>query len=186
LRNRDGTFQVSHSPFPHLWLDWMILTGIGRLLHGPAYPSAAAATGSEPQRADWVGGACMLVRREAFEAVGGLDEGYFMYAEEMDFCYRLAARGWEVWYEPAAVAVHLGGGSAVKLGARSEAMLYASRVRFYRLHRGASQARLLAWMILAATGVKIAVHGAIRWATGGRRGRTVPPLSRVRAELRKA
>jgi len=58
---------------------------------------------------DWVTGACFLVRRVAFEAVGGFDPGFFMYVEEIDLCWRLARAGWSTIYEPAARVVHLGG-----------------------------------------------------------------------------
>ncbi len=55
---------------------------------------------------DWVSGACFLVRRSAFEQVGGFDEQYFMYAEDVDLCWRLGKAGWQVVYAPAAVVTH--------------------------------------------------------------------------------
>lgn len=185
LRNADGTFQSSYSPFPDLRVECMIVTGLGRVLYGAPYPCPRHAEAERgPQRVDWVGGACILVRRDAWAAMRGLDEGYFMYSEEMDLCYRLHAAGWQVWYEPAAVVVHLGGGSSAKLGARSEAMLYRSRVRFYSLHHGPLRARLVRWLILCTTAIKIAVHSLLRGLSGGRRGRAVVSLRQLRAELR--
>lgn len=59
-----------------------------------------------PAEADWVSGACFLVRRAAFENVGGFDERYFMFAEEMDLCWRLHEAGWAIGFEPAAVVTH--------------------------------------------------------------------------------
>jgi GT2 family glycosyltransferase len=184
-RNADGSFQCSRLPFPNLWLDWMIISGLGRLLFGAAFPSYPASEHGGAQPAEWVGGACMLVRRQAYEAVGGLDQQYFMYGEEMDLCYRLRQAGWEIWYEPGAVVVHLGGGSSVKLGPRSEALNYRSRVRFYRLHHGERDARAVTWMILGATAVKTPLHALVRLVTRGRRGRTVVPMRELRAELRR-
>ncbi len=61
--------------------------------------------------ADWVSGACFLVRRDAFEEVGGFDESYFMYAEDVDLCWRLGRRGWRVAYAPAAEVTHIQGRS---------------------------------------------------------------------------
>jgi N-acetylglucosaminyl-diphospho-decaprenol L-rhamnosyltransferase len=61
---------------------------------------------SEPVQADWMLGGFLLIRRAAFDEVGGFDEGFRMYGEEIDFCYRLAKAGWERWYVPAAVVRH--------------------------------------------------------------------------------
>jgi N-acetylglucosaminyl-diphospho-decaprenol L-rhamnosyltransferase len=58
---------------------------------------------------DWVSGACFLIRRECWDAIGGFDEGYFMYAEDLDLCWRARRRGWEVTYEPAARVTHAQG-----------------------------------------------------------------------------
>jgi N-acetylglucosaminyl-diphospho-decaprenol L-rhamnosyltransferase len=58
---------------------------------------------------DWVSGACLLVRRSAFEELGGFDEGYFMFAEDMDLCWRAGQVGWGVGYEPAAAVTHAEG-----------------------------------------------------------------------------
>ena len=60
---------------------------------------------------DWVSGACFLVRRNAFEQVGGFDESYFMYLEDVDLCWRLGRAGWTVAYAPAAEVTHLQGRS---------------------------------------------------------------------------
>ncbi len=63
------------------------------------------ATGG-PVEVDWVSGACFLVRRSAFEQVGGFDESYFMYAEDVDLCWRLGQAGWTAAYVPAAEVTH--------------------------------------------------------------------------------
>ena len=65
----------------------------------------------EVRTVDWVSGACFLVRRTAFEAVGGFDESYFMYAEDVDLCWRLGRAGWRVAYAPTAEVTHLQGRS---------------------------------------------------------------------------
>jgi N-acetylglucosaminyl-diphospho-decaprenol L-rhamnosyltransferase len=65
--------------------------------------------GDHRARADWVSGACLLVRRRAFEELGGFDESYFMFAEEMDLCWRAHRAGWGVGIEPAAVVTHTEG-----------------------------------------------------------------------------
>ncbi|MGH9169321.1 MAG: glycosyltransferase family 2 protein [Acidimicrobiales bacterium] len=73
--------------------------------------------GAEQHRsrpADWVSGAFFVVRRDAFESVGGFDETYFMYVEDVDLCWRLRQAGWEVWYEPSAEVVHEQGRSTAR------------------------------------------------------------------------
>ena len=176
LRNADGTFQASYAAFPTLGSEFLILSGIGRLLYGPHYPSYGPDDRTGPRTVDWVGGACLLVRRTAFAAVGGFDEGYFMYAEEVDLCARLRSAGWETWYQPAATVVHLGRASTRHRPTTSEAALYRSRVRFFRRHHGAWPATLLAAQIYAFTLVKHVAHGTLRAVTRGHRGRPVVPL----------
>jgi N-acetylglucosaminyl-diphospho-decaprenol L-rhamnosyltransferase len=84
--------------------------------------------------AEWVSGACMLVRRRALEELAGWDEGFFLYGEDQDLCRRLWAAGYEIRFEPSARAVHEGGASAP----RSELLplLADSRIRYARKHRG--------------------------------------------------
>jgi len=65
---------------------------------------------------DWVAGACMIVRREVFEAIGLLDEGYFLYFEEVDFCLRARRAGWPCWYVPQSRVMHIGGQSSGLVG----------------------------------------------------------------------
>jgi N-acetylglucosaminyl-diphospho-decaprenol L-rhamnosyltransferase len=184
LLNADSTFQASHTPFPNLWQEFLILSGLGRLLHGRRYPSRGPEEDKGPQVVDYVEGACLLVRREAFEDAGGLDEGYFMYAEEVDWCYTMREKGWQVWYQPAATVIHLGGGSSRGRQVRREADLYRSRIRFFQKHYGNGAARLLKLQIYAFTAIKTIVHGLLRMVSGGRYGRQVVPLRYLIAELK--
>ena len=92
---------------------------------------------SEPSRADWVAGTCVLARRRAFEAAAGFDPYYFFYCEDRDLARRLRALGWEVWIEPAARAFHRGGHSVTKVTSGAEALRLRALHRYYaRDHRG--------------------------------------------------
>ncbi|RME97163.1 MAG: glycosyltransferase family 2 protein [Chloroflexi bacterium] len=186
LRNPDGTFQASYTPFPGLWQEFLILSGLGRLLFGNAYPSRGPETEKGPQVVDYVEGACMLVRREAFEQTGGMDEGYFMYAEEVDWCFALKRAGWQVWYQPQAQVTHLGGASSTGRRTHREADLYRSRVRFFSKHYGPRKARQLKTLIFVLTAVKNLVHGLLRFFSRGRVGRPVVSLKHLASELNKS
>jgi GT2 family glycosyltransferase len=112
LEDPDGTPQRSAFRFPSLWseLDSGLRWGVvSRLLQAwtvaPPVPDQA-----EP--ADWVAGASMIVRREVFEQAGLMDDGYFMYYEEVDFCLQAQEIGWDCWYVPASRVVHLVGQSS--------------------------------------------------------------------------
>jgi len=183
LRNADSSFQASYTPFPNFWQEFLILSGLGRQIYARWYPSRAAEEEKGARVVDYVEGACMLVRRETFQEVGGLDEGYFMYAEEVDWCFAMQKKGWQVWYEPAAIVVHLGGASSSGRRTRREGDLYRSRVRFFRKHYGDTQAELLKWLIYSLTFIKFVMHGTLRLLTGGRYGRQVVSLSHLRSEL---
>lgn len=82
---------------------------------------------------DAISGAFMLIRRSALDEVGLFDEGYWMYMEDLDLCYRLGDAGWQVFYEPRAVAGHIKGGSAGQVrSVRLNAWFHYGMYRFYR------------------------------------------------------
>jgi GT2 family glycosyltransferase len=82
--------------------------------------------------AEWLSGACLFIRRSAFEQIGGFDESFFLYCEDTDICVRLRRAGHAVRYEPAAVARHQEGSSAPR---SALAAIHAqSRARYARIH----------------------------------------------------
>lgn len=174
LLNPDGTFQASYTPFPTLGREMLILSGLGRWLVRPTFPSYGFQTEKGAQKIEgYMEGACLMARREAVDQVGGLDERVFMYAEDVDWCYRFHQAGWGVWYLPQAPIVHYGGRSSAKRRGRMEAELYRSRVYFFHKHYGKAAASRLKTLIYGMTIGKMLVHGLIRLATNGRRGRVV-------------
>ena len=88
----------------------------------------------QEQRPDWVSGACLLVRRADAEAVGLLDERYFMYTEDVDFCAALRARGRAILFAPDVEVVHLRGRSAASAPAGTRAAYERSHLAFYEKH----------------------------------------------------
>ena len=89
------------------------------------------------QYPDWVSGACLLVRRADAEAVGGLDERYFMYAEDVDFCAAIRARGRRICFDPAVTVVHHRGRSAAAAPDATDAAYRRSQLAFYEKHHPA-------------------------------------------------
>jgi len=117
-------------------------------------------TGSSamPVDADWVSGACFLVRRDAFEEVGGFDESYFMYAEDVDLCWRLGRAGWQVVYAPAAEVTHVQGTSTARHPYRMILEHHRSLLRFAsRSTRGWHRIALPAVAVGIATRCGLAV-----------------------------
>lgn len=114
---------------------------------------------------DWLSGACLLVRRSALEQLGGLDEGFFLYSEDIDLCRRLRSAGWQIRFEPEAVSRHEGGASAPR--AQLLPVLAASRIRYATKH-GTRTAALLQRMGIALGAV---THAFIsRGGLAARRG----------------
>ena len=83
---------------------------------------------------DWVSGACLLVRRVAADSVGGLDERFFLYTEDVDFCASVRAKNWKVLFAPVAEVIHLRGRSRATLAAASSAAYRRSHLAFYEKH----------------------------------------------------
>lgn len=118
LRNDDGTVQTTCDHFPTPWINFLENIGLYRLFSAKWREEKMAGEYFDHQKArrvDWLKGAFMLARREAVEKAGGVPEDYFMFTEDMDWCHRIAKNGFEVWFSPAAVAVHKKNRSAGQL-----------------------------------------------------------------------
>jgi N-acetylglucosaminyl-diphospho-decaprenol L-rhamnosyltransferase len=132
LLNPDGSIQESAFTFPTLWMSFFDFFPLhGRLYYSRLNGRYPEARREEPFPIDHPLGACLLLRGEALAQVGLLDEGYFMYVEEVDLCYRLKQAGWEVWHVPAARVVHHSGQSTRQLPERMLVELHRSRYRLF-------------------------------------------------------
>jgi N-acetylglucosaminyl-diphospho-decaprenol L-rhamnosyltransferase len=156
--NTDGTLQPTWSRFPTVLSE---VRGIQRrrfIGWGRGYPASLSALRAEPEplETDWLGGACLLLRRAAISgSLKGvlLDPDFQMYSEETDLCYRLKRAGWKVYFCPAAEAVHHGGQSSRQMPLETLRLLYRSKILFFQRHYGLPQAWLLR---LALAGVALA------------------------------
>ena len=112
----------------------------------------------EPSEVETISGACMLVKKKAFEAVGGFSENYFMYGEDLDLCFKLKRAGFRVYHVPETSIVHHGGGSTkTSAGSFSDVMMRESMFRFMRFNRGALSADLYRAAMAATSLVRLSL-----------------------------
>ena len=135
------------------------------------------------QKVDWVVGACLLVRRETYEQVGGLDEGFFMYSEELDWCRRIKDAGWEIVYLPTASIIHHEGKSSEQVVPARHIYFQSSKVRYFRKHHGAFQAETLRWFLLLTYVYQTAREG-LKWLVGHKRPMRAERVQAYRQVLR--
>jgi GT2 family glycosyltransferase len=158
LENPDGTPQRSAFRFPSITSEverGMRLGIVSRLLRRWL---VAPPVRAEAHPTDWVCGASMIVRRAVFQAIGLLDEGYFLYFEEVDFCLRARRAGWSCWYVPSSRVVHLIGQTTGFTASgwpvrRVPIYWFASRQRYFSHNHGRSYALLAnaAWAVSFAS-----------------------------------
>jgi len=136
LEDPDGTPQVSAFQFPGILSELISTMRLGLLSKLLSAYVVAKPLKNKAHQTDWVAGASMLVRTEVFEQVGMMDEGFFLYYEEVEFCLRAKRKGWQCWYEPQSHVVHLvGAASGIsdtrKQSPRRPAYWFESRRRYY-------------------------------------------------------
>jgi len=137
LERPDGSLEHSTHPFPSVPVALASAAGLrGPWAERHALHGAWAHDRERP--VDWAVGAALLMRRTALDAVGGFDDSFFMYAEDLEWCHRARAAGWEIWFTPGACVVHVGNASGEqRYGAARAARVWANTYRFYRRHHGA-------------------------------------------------
>ena len=186
LRYGDGSLQSSRRRFPTLAtaifestpLAWHLPPAANRWArryHMDDVPVPDERSKSA-QQVDWVVGAALLARRTALDQVGGFDEGYFMYSEELDWCRRASDAGWQILYYPAAKVIHHEGKSSEQAVAARHIRFHTSRVRYFRKFHGAFAAESLRLIVLAMFAGEWALEGAKRLAG------SKPPLRRQRMD----
>jgi hypothetical protein len=174
LENEDGSTWTAAFNFPSLMGEFARGVGLGPLMR--RWPSMAAqADGtSAPVKVDWVSGAAMLIRQEVINDIGGMDEGYFLYFEEIDYMLQAARAGWETWHAPAAKVLHVAGaatglGDGMSSKGRMPAYWFQSWRRYFEKNHGAVYATAAAAMKLLGLGL-----GTLQRGLRGRKGQIAP------------
>lgn len=147
LLNADGSLQLSSYPLPTLGRELLRMFHLdGRVrYHMDAWDTTT------PRRVEALLGACIMARRHILEAIGLMDEGYFMFSEEIDLCYRTQQAGWYIFWVPQAQIVHLGGQSTRQVKTDMFLRLYEGKLRYMRKHYGRVTAVLYKLILLIAS-----------------------------------
>jgi GT2 family glycosyltransferase len=150
LLNADGSVQSSRRRFPTIataifessWLEPIAPKRILRHYYVHDLPD------DEPSEVDWVTGACMLTRREVLTKVGGLDEAYFMYSEELDWCRRIKDAGWQIVYLPTAQVLHHVGKSSEQAVTARHINFQQAKLRYFQKYHGPWVTAVLSFFLL--------------------------------------
>ena len=177
VNNPDGTLQrACRRAVPTPMVSLFRLGGLKRLF--PRHPAARAYNVEDADPAvttdvDAVSGASLMVRREALEAVGGMDERYFLYAEDIDFCMSVGERGWRVVYYPKAVVTHQKGASSRQARLAANREFHRSMALFHQKHFAAgmpgwANAAIRAAIAARGTALDLALRLGLRRHVGSR------------------
>jgi GT2 family glycosyltransferase len=168
----DGRFQSCGYRFPTLLGEIRQSKNINRILRWLVGDAPADAVPGGPADVDWVDGACLMIRRETIDDIGLLDEQFFLYAEELDWCFRARHAGWRVAVVPQIAMVHYQGQSSAQMSDVSLAHLVETRLRYYRKNHGIATAALTS-LVYAAGCLKqmkrdrraasVKLHATMRW-----------------------
>lgn len=172
LKNKDGSEQGTGGYFPTLFkvFAWMFfledIPGLANLvkpfhpMHSQSPFYKGAEFYSKEKELDWLTGAFLMVRAQVYKEVWGLDEGYFMYTEEVDMCYKAKKKGWQVWYLPRWHITHLGGAS----GTTEHSLLseYRGVKIFYSKHMPAWQMPLVRIFLKMGALARMFIWGALK------------------------
>ncbi len=185
LLNPDGTVQSSRRRFPTLATallesTWLQPYAPRRLL---SRYYVLDRPDDEIQDVDWVTGAALMARGEAIEQVGPLDEGFFMYSEELDWCRRFREAGWRVVYLPTARVIHHVGKSSEQVLPARHIHFQTSKVRYFRKYHGPVAAGLLRLVLLGNYLWQIGLEGG-KWLLGHKRALRAERIAAYRQVVR--
>jgi N-acetylglucosaminyl-diphospho-decaprenol L-rhamnosyltransferase len=176
LRNSDGSRQLSAGPFPTL------LSTIARLVLPRSKRKYHTLRSQERCQVDWVTGCCLLLGGDCLRDLGGLDEEFFLYYEDVDLCRRARERGWSVWYEPNLTLVHhhplhqRSVPAVLRMVTRHSLMIYAAK------HWPAWQFRLLTRIVQTEANLR----RLSAWRSGdGQQAKLFAALNAICRDLRK-
>ena len=164
LLRPDGSLEHSTFPFPSLRIATLMAFWRRRLSHERAEELMLEDDWAHDRarQVDWAVGAALLLRSEALAEIGGFDESFFMYVEDLEWCWRASRKGWDIWFEPSAIVRHVGNASgAQRYGERRTRTYMTNTYRFYRREHGALAALAYRGLNLAGSSLRyVGARGA--------------------------
>lgn len=159
LLNPDRSLQPSCRAFPNLWIMFCRSLYLDKLFPRNRWFGADYLSGwghDAMRKVDVIKGCCMLVRREVVDQVGLLDERFFMYYEETDWCYRTLQHGWKVYFTPDAQVIHFGEQSTGRQSARMALIQRQSLLWYFRKHHGGVAASIVRLLSILEISLRLA------------------------------
>lgn len=156
LLNPDGSFQVSAYPQPTLIREFWRMFHFDYFWHYAIYPMDRWSL-DQPRKVDVLTGACLLIRRDALDEVGFLDDDFYIYSEEFDLCKRLKDIGWTLYWIPDAEVIHFGGQSTKQVDEAMFLRLYEGKILYFRKHHSNLEVSLYKFILLLATLARLAL-----------------------------
>ena len=161
LLSPDGKLQISSHPSPTLLREFWRLFHLDNLRPYSVYAMHAWDL-VHPRPVEVLQGACLILRREALDQIGLLDEDYFIYSEEVDLCYRLKKAGWQTYWVPESEVIHFEGQSTRLVAREMFLQLYKSKLLYFRKHHG-SMTALTYKAILFSAGIARLLVSPFAW-----------------------
>jgi hypothetical protein len=168
--NPDGSWQAAVFRFPTLWdlfceaVGWSVLWPHSRLF---ARKALGGFNRDAVRQVDWIQGCALAIRREAWDAVGPFDEGYWMYVEELDWCRRAHRQGYRLFFTPDAEVVHYGKRAVARARADVLPLGFRSHFRYFRKFDGAGMERAARAIALLQMGLRAAASAGMMVITSG-------------------
>ena len=172
LKYPNGGYQETGGYFPTLFrvFSWMTFIDdipyLDRVIK-PFHPMHSQSLFSKnvdyfrkAKEVDWLTGAFLFTRKKTIKEVGGFDEDYFMYTEDVDLCYRVKKKGWKIWYLPKWSIVHIGGASSIKEYPLLKE--YDGVKLFYKKHKSRLEYQLLRMFLKIGSALRILVFGLLK------------------------
>jgi len=162
LKNPDGTFQISCYPFPTLFRELWRLLHLDSIIPLGSYPQHKWDTRS-PRKCDVVQGTSLMIKRSVWDALKGLDENFFIYSEEVDFCYRLVKAGFENYWVPTSRVIHYGGQSTSQFAREMFLQLYRAKIQYFKKHHGNFVTFIYKTILLIASLLRLFLSPLVSW-----------------------